>query len=123
MSLCLQSSQSLDDADYVDSFLELVARAPSPKKVPHLPRADDQVCGKYRIVRRIGSGGMGAVFEAVHGLTGQHVALKWLMPHAAIEKRHIERFVREARATARVRTRTSATFTTLAGTMAPSSSR
>jgi serine/threonine-protein kinase len=34
------------------------------------------VGGKYRIVRPIGKGGMGAVFEAVHTATGKRVALK-----------------------------------------------
>jgi hypothetical protein len=34
--------------------------------------------GPYRLVRRIGAGGMGVVFEAIHGETGQRLALKML---------------------------------------------
>jgi len=40
----------------------------------------DSIVGSYRIVKQIGSGGMGAVFEAVHNLLPRRVAIKVLHP-------------------------------------------
>jgi serine/threonine protein kinase len=60
--------------------------------------------GRYVIVRPIGRGGMGAVFEAEHVHLRKRVALKTLhAPSAAFDERTIERFLREGRAAASVR--------------------
>jgi serine/threonine-protein kinase len=58
--------------------------------------------GEYRIVREIGRGGMGVVYEAVQESLGRRVALKVLPPGATAVPRQVERFQREARATARL---------------------
>ena len=55
--------------------------------------------GKYRIVRLLGEGGMGAVYEAVHVGTNRHVALKVILGDASRQGPEvIARFVREAKA-------------------------
>jgi serine/threonine-protein kinase len=59
--------------------------------------------GPYRIVRRVGSGGMGTVFEAEDLALGSRVALKVLHPHVANRRLAVERFMREGRAAARIR--------------------
>ena len=59
--------------------------------------------GPYRIVRCIGSGGMGRIFEAEDTALGHRVALKLLHPHLACLPGASSRFLREARAAARVR--------------------
>jgi serine/threonine protein kinase/Flp pilus assembly protein TadD len=58
--------------------------------------------GEYRIVREIGRGGMGIVYEAEQESLGRRVALKVLPPGALGDDRHVERFQREARAAARL---------------------
>lgn len=58
--------------------------------------------GKYRIVRLIGAGGMGAVYEATHLLIDRRVAVKELHADAAAADHAITRFEREARAAGRI---------------------
>jgi serine/threonine-protein kinase len=58
--------------------------------------------GEYRLVREIGRGGMGVVYEAEQESLGRRVALKVLPPGALGDARQVERFGREARAAARL---------------------
>ncbi len=59
--------------------------------------------GKYEIVRQLGAGGMGAVYEAVHTQIGKRVAIKVLAPAVAAKPEARTRFLREAQLTSRVR--------------------
>jgi WD40 repeat protein/serine/threonine protein kinase len=58
--------------------------------------------GDFRIVREVGRGGMGVVYEAVQQSLGRHVALKVFAPWTRADSGHVERFQREARAAARL---------------------
>jgi serine/threonine-protein kinase len=57
---------------------------------------------KYRIVRCIGEGGMGAVYEAVHTLINRRLAIKVLRDDLTRSQEAVARFEREARAASRI---------------------
>ncbi len=56
--------------------------------------------GRYKIIRRMGAGGMGAVYEALQEDLNRRVAVKVLHPHLALDADLVERFKREAQAAA-----------------------
>jgi serine/threonine-protein kinase len=55
--------------------------------------------GQYRILRKIGEGGMGAVYLAEHALIGRRAAIKSLLPSLSVQREIVDRFFNEARAT------------------------
>lgn len=63
----------------------------------------DVIAGKYRVERVLGQGGMGMVVAATHIDLDQLVAIKFLLPAAAENASAVERFAREARASAKLR--------------------
>ncbi|HEU4538381.1 MAG TPA: serine/threonine-protein kinase, partial [Polyangiaceae bacterium] len=65
----------------------------------------DLLAGKYRIERVIGRGGMSVLFAAKHVALDQQVAVKFLLPSMAAKAESVGRFLREARAVARLRSR------------------
>jgi len=67
------------------------------------PGEGDLINGKYRLVRRIGDGGMGSVFEARHEHLGTTVALKFLHPDLAKRQPLVARFVQEAQLSATIK--------------------
>jgi len=69
---------------------------------PASPPKDRRI-GKYRLIERLGEGGMGVVFRAVDEDLGREVALKMLKTAQAYSAGQMERFQREARNTARLR--------------------
>ncbi len=63
---------------------------------------DDELIGRaigsYRVVKPLGKGGMGAVYMAEHPVIGSKVAIKFLHPQYATDKKIVDRFFNEARA-------------------------
>lgn len=67
------------------------------------PLKPGQMVGKYRIVRLIAMGGMGAVYEVMHTSLERRDALKAMLPEFASRPELRNRFIREAKVTNRVR--------------------
>lgn len=60
------------------------------------PRVGQVLSNKYRILRLLGQGGMGSVYEGKHTLVGRRSAIKFLHPDHASSSEIMARFVREA---------------------------
>jgi serine/threonine protein kinase len=63
------------------------------------------IAGKFRLIREIGQGGMGAVWAAVHETLGREVAVKFMHPQVNHTASLTERFVSEARMVASIKHR------------------
>jgi serine/threonine protein kinase len=74
------------------------AKAEVPISPSHAPI---RIAG-FRIVREVGRGGMGVVFEAIDERLNRRVALKVLPAEAFLDPRRVKRFEREARAAAQL---------------------
>ena len=79
-----------------ESFGDAGADAPAAS-LPALKQLGD-----YRIIREVGRGGMGVVYEAEQVSLGRHVALKVLPSAALPDDKHIVRFEREAKSAAKL---------------------
>jgi hypothetical protein len=58
--------------------------------------------GEFRILREVGRGGMGVVYEAIQEPLDRRVALKVLPLNTLLDRKHLGRFQREARAAAQL---------------------
>jgi eukaryotic-like serine/threonine-protein kinase len=66
------------------------------------PRAGEILDGKYELVRKVGEGGMGEVYEARHQLLGRRFAVKLLRRELLNNERMLKRFSREVLAVSRI---------------------
>lgn len=93
-----------DHADQLRELLPAVAQMELLKRfrTPGAEKSLPDRLGDFRIVKELGRGGMGVVFEAVQESLGRPVALKVLARHAQLDPTRRERFVREAQAAAKL---------------------
>ena len=66
-------------------------------------QAGDLISGKYRLLRLLGTGGMGSVWAARNELTDRDFAIKFLHPRLADNKEALNRFFLEARACGQIK--------------------
>ncbi len=85
----------MERVDLADESEQRGARGPLAEVIPSLGQVGD-----FRIIREIGRGGMGVVYEAEQLSLGRHVALKVLPQQALIGSSNLQRFRLEARAAA-----------------------
>lgn len=91
---CIDSLELFRQLDPASEDSQVVINAAVPPKPPSTP------IGDFRIVREIGRGGMGVVYEAEQLSVGRKVALKVLPYAAMLDKQQVARFQNEARAAA-----------------------
>jgi serine/threonine protein kinase len=100
-------------ADEIEDVLSSVAMIEGLKAETRDPHSDAssikiadlsgmKQLGDYVLIREVGRGGMGVVFEAVHQSLGRRVALKVMLEHELESEKQIARFRREAQAAARL---------------------
>jgi serine/threonine protein kinase/WD40 repeat protein len=81
------------------ALLAIERLAPSgSESVRHFVQPQPERLGDYQIIRELGRGGMGIVYEAEHQPLGRQVALKVLPTFAAEKPTVLQRFTREAKA-------------------------
>src|SRR5262249_12324379 len=90
------------DNTHLDPSRPAPPRAPLGPPPPRAPEPPDPLqhvrnLGEYRILRRLGEGGMGAVYLGYHGRLDTQVAIKGLNDHLASNQGYIDRFYREAK--------------------------
>ena len=109
MSSCRQRIEELlRSSEAVSNFLETPAPLVLPDGLAGLGLIDSahdlqaRFLGDFRILRELGRGGMGVVYEAEQVSLGRRVTLKILPFAALLDERQLERFTNEAAAVARL---------------------
>jgi serine/threonine protein kinase len=93
------ASQGEDHSSVIDALLRAIAHAPAAP-IQGITEADPSRVANFRILGRLGSGGMGIVYRAQDESLRREVALKVLPPVHARDAERRQRFLREARSAA-----------------------
>ncbi len=101
---CMESFLGVATASGEEDTGQVESRPKVPAGFLAAPEGPDELgrLGPYRVLRPLGAGGMGLVFEAEDSQLRRRVALKVMRPHLADDTASRRRFVREAQAMAAV---------------------
>ncbi len=103
LSECKQNGQLPDDAEEVADYLIGRGVLTAWQKDNLLARKTKGFfLGKYRLLGHLGTGGMSSVFLGEHVVINRRVAIKVLPPQRTKDTSYLQRFLREAKATARL---------------------
>ena len=103
LSECKQNGQLPDDAEEVADYLIRRGVLTAWQKDNLLARKTKGFfLGKYRLLGHLGTGGMSSVFLGEHVVINRRVAIKVLPPQRTKDTSYLQRFLREAKATARL---------------------
>src|SRR3954465_11074898 len=80
-----------------------MSQSPSSSDSP--PDIAGRMAGEYRLGRKLGEGGFGAVYEAEHPVLRRRAAVKVLHQAAGVDSDAVLRFVSEAQAASQIRSR------------------
>ena len=94
-----KTEAALDSAE----LAEMIDTNPELDSMPALLEEGRVIASRYRIIRHLGSGGMGNVYLAEHMAIGKKVAVKTLNLEFAKRRILRERFLREARSASQIR--------------------
>lgn len=83
-----------DDPAQAERVAQLLREDPEESQLPASESSAGSTIGAYRLLRCLGRGGMGVVYEAVHESSNRHAALKLLLPRT-LDEGSIARFKRE----------------------------
>ena len=75
------------------------------RKTPPDPELAGHMAGEYRIIRRLGSGGFGTVYEAEHPLLKRKAAVKVLHASRSVDSGAVARFIAEAQSASQIKHR------------------
>jgi serine/threonine protein kinase len=95
-------ARCLDGLDLVYRGAKALARSDAPRQPLDTGLAAGDRLGEFEIVREVGRGGMGVVYEAMQLSLGRRVALKVLPLAAALSPKQLQRFQTEAHAAAQL---------------------
>ena len=102
-----QSTTEVENEPECDRTLAVIAKfdvqppSEAPSAIPEQPFP--AVIRDYRLTRKLGQGGMGTVYEAVHQRLGKTVAIKLLPPERTQDTQAVDRFEREMKAVGKLR--------------------
>ncbi|MBY0515203.1 MAG: protein kinase, partial [Gemmataceae bacterium] len=100
---CMYCGQKLRDADVPPTWtappaeMRTTSFAPSPSDADDHPEPPPQQVGGYKLLRLLGAGGMGSVYEAESPGDGHRVAVKLLSARLSTSPGSVERFRQEGR--------------------------
>ncbi|MEW4486758.1 protein kinase [Thalassoglobus sp. JC818] len=86
-----------DECEFESTAVQALRTGHVGNPTPTTGPLEGQFLGDYQLIERVGVGGMGSVYRAVHGKSGQTFAVKVINIHLMARPERVARFLKEAR--------------------------